>query len=233
MVVDGRHRGNSELVAALHQLACPVLLVGPDARVLFANQAADAMLAGRECLRIERAQLSTRRVADSCALHRLIAATVRGGSGGSLVISRQARPSLIVLVLPLRAQPDSVLRHVSPAAIVFIKNLNAPVKLDLACFAGHFGLTPAQMTLANEIATGDGVAAAAKRLRISYATARTQLLQIFGKTETRRQGQLIRLMMEWDLGMATTENDNARSSGSDAPCGERQSRRSAFVSARS
>ena len=199
----GGTEGNSELVAALHQLACPVLLVGPDARVLFANRAADAMLAGRESLRIERAQLSTRRVADSCTLHRLIAHTVHGGSGGSLVISRQARPSLIVLVLPLRPEPDSIVRQASSAAIVFIKDLNAPVKLALTCFAAHFGLTPAQITLANEIATGDGVAAAARRLGISYATARTQLLQIFGKTETRRQGQLIRLMMEWDVGMAS------------------------------
>lgn len=200
----GGTEGNSELVAALHQLTYPVLLVDPDARVLFANRAADAMLAGRETLHVERAQLSSRRVADNFALHRLIAATAQGGNGGSLVISRKARPSLIVLVLPLRTEPDSVLRLLTRAAIVFIKDLKAPVKLALACFAEHFGLTPAQVTLANEIATGDGVGAAAHRLGISYATARTQLLQIFGKTETRRQGQLIRLMMEWDLGMAIT-----------------------------
>jgi len=190
----------SALVAALHQLAYPVLLVDPDARVLFANRAADAALAGRDTLRVERAHLSSRRAADNCALHRLIAATVRGGSGGSLVISRQARASLIVLVLPLPPEADSILRQVTRAAIVFIKDLRAPVKLALTCFADHFGLTPAQITLANEIASGDGVGAAARRLGISYATARTQLLQIFGKTDTRRQGQLIRLMMEWDLG---------------------------------
>lgn len=199
----GGTEGNSELVAALHRLAYPVLLVDPDARVLFANRAADAMLAGRDGLRVERAQLSSRRVADNIALHRLIAATVQGG-GGSLVISRESRPSSIVLVLPVRAEPNSVWRQLPRAAIVFVKDLETPVKLALTCFAEHFGLTPAQVTLAHEIATGDGVGAAAQRLGISYATARTQLLQIFGKTETRRQGQLIRLMMEWDLGMAPT-----------------------------
>lgn len=192
----------SALVDALHRLAHPVLLVDSRARVLFANRAAEAVLADRGSLRMERAQLSSRRVADTAALHRLIAGTVEGGGGGSLVISREARAAMIVLVLPLRAHSDPLLRHV---AIVFLKDLQAPVKLALECFAEHFRLTPAQATLANEIARGDGVGAAARRLGISYATARTQLLQIFGKTDACRQGQLIRLMMEWDLGMAISE----------------------------
>jgi DNA-binding CsgD family transcriptional regulator len=201
--------GSLEPVEALHRLAYPVLLVGPDARVLFANRAADVMLAAHGGLRVKRTQLASRRVADTAALHRLIAATAQGGRGGSLVISREARPSLILLVLPLREENDSLVRQLTRVAIVFIKDLKAPVRLALTCFAEHFGLTPAQVTLANEIATGDGVGAAARRLGISYATARTQLLQIFGKTETRRQGQLIRLMMEWNLGMAHAGNGSA------------------------
>lgn len=204
---------NPELVDALHRLAYPVLLVDAGAQVLFANRAADDLLVERGSLRIERAQLSSRRLADTCALHRLIAATAQGGSGGSLVLSREARASMIVLVLPSGAQSDSLLRRFRRLAIIFIKDLEAPVQLALTCFAEHFRLTPAQASLAKEIARGDGVGAAAHRLGISYATARTQLLQIFGKTEARRQGQLIRLMMKWDLGMAMTEKGHARRAG--------------------
>jgi DNA-binding CsgD family transcriptional regulator len=194
-----------ELIGALHRLACSVLLVDPEARPLFAIRAAEALLAEGGSLRLERARLSARRVADTFALRRLIAATTHGGGGGSLVISRDARASLILLVLPLRDDADAVLRNFTRVALVFVKDLEAPLRLALSCFAEHFKLTPAQAMLANEIACGDGVGAAARRLGISYATARTQLLQIFGKTEARRQGQLIRMMMAWDVGVAVAQ----------------------------
>ncbi len=194
-----------ELIGALHQLACSMLLVDPEARLLFANRAAEALLAERGNLRLERARLSARRVAETVALRRLITATTHGGGGGSLVISRDARASLILLVLPLREDADALLRNITRVALVFVKDLEAPLRLALSCFAEHFKLTPAQAMLANEIACGDGVGAAARRLGISYATARTQLLQIFGKTEARRQGQLIRMMMAWDVGVAVTQ----------------------------
>jgi DNA-binding CsgD family transcriptional regulator len=59
-------------------------------------------------------------------------------------------------------------------------------------------LTPAQAALAREMIQADGVAAAAKRLGISYATARSHLAQIFQKTGTCRQAELIRLVLSWD-----------------------------------
>lgn len=200
----------SELIGTLHQVARPVLLVDPDARVLFANRAAESLLAGRRSLLLEHSHLSAIRSPDSSALHRLIAATALGGAGGSIVICREARASVIVLASPLSAGSDLPLRRAARIAAVFIKDLESPAPLALSCFARHFGLTSAQATLAREIAKGDGVGAAAQRLGISYATARTQLLQIFGKTESRRQGQLIRLMMEWNLEMAAQASTSGR-----------------------
>ena len=84
-----------------------------------------------------------------------------------------------------------------PSAVIFITDPERPAKPSLAAFAAYYGLTPAQAALAREMVKGDGVAAAAGRLKISYATARVHLLQIFQKTATCRQAELVRLMMEW------------------------------------
>lgn len=59
-----------------------------------------------------------------------------------------------------------------------------------------FGLTPAEAAFAVEIAKGDGKPAAAERRGISFATARTHLSNIFEKTGTHRQAELIRLLLD-------------------------------------
>lgn len=59
----------------------------------------------------------------------------------------------------------------------------------------RFGLTPAEARLALEMARGDGKQAAAERLGISYATARSHLSRIFDKTGVRRQAELVRLVL--------------------------------------
>lgn len=59
----------------------------------------------------------------------------------------------------------------------------------------QFGMTQAEANFALEIATGDGIQAAADRLSISMGTARTHLSRIFQKTETRRQAELVRILI--------------------------------------
>jgi DNA-binding CsgD family transcriptional regulator len=58
----------------------------------------------------------------------------------------------------------------------------------------RFGFTPAEAAFALEIIKGDGRQAAADRLGISVATARSHLSSIFNKTGSRRQAQLVLLL---------------------------------------
>jgi len=55
----------------------------------------------------------------------------------------------------------------------------------------HFGLTPAEARLALHLVTGETLRSAAAKLSISYQTARTHLKNIFKKTTTYRQTQLV------------------------------------------
>lgn len=182
---------------ALHRLAHGVIFADAQARVSFANRAAEAMLADIGGVHLERHRLAARRIRDTAALRRLIADTVENGEGGSLVISRETRPALIVLVVPMRSEFCSLVPK-PRSAIVFIKDLERSPPPSLTAFAQYFGLTPAERAVAHETSKGDGVRAAATRLGISYATARTHLLRIFEKTGKGRQAELVHLMLEWD-----------------------------------
>src|SRR5262249_46880819 len=59
----------------------------------------------------------------------------------------------------------------------------------------HFGLTPAEARLALHLVTGETLRSAALRLSITYETARTSLKNIFRKTGTCRQAELIILIL--------------------------------------
>jgi DNA-binding CsgD family transcriptional regulator len=59
----------------------------------------------------------------------------------------------------------------------------------------QFGLTPAESRFVIEILKGDGIGAAAERLGILPGTARTHLHRVLAKTGTRRQADLVRLIL--------------------------------------
>jgi DNA-binding CsgD family transcriptional regulator len=59
----------------------------------------------------------------------------------------------------------------------------------------HFGLTPAEAKLALHLVAGETLRSAGAKLSISYETARTQLKNIFNKTKTRRQAELVILIL--------------------------------------
>ena len=65
--------------------------------------------------------------------------------------------------------------------------MNEPIDL-LRC---HFGLTPAEARLALHLVAGETLRSAALKLRITYETARTHLKNIFSKTGTCRQAELV------------------------------------------
>ena len=67
---------------------------------------------------------------------------------------------------------------------------------DIDRFAARFGLTAAETRVLGEIIGGNGLRAAAARLNISEATARTHARRIFDKTGTKRQTELIRRFFE-------------------------------------
>src|SRR5215475_12947947 len=69
--------------------------------------------------------------------------------------------------------------------------MNEPIDL-LRC---HFGLTPAEARLALHLVAGETLRSAELKLSMTYETARTHLKNIFKKTGTCRQAELVILIV--------------------------------------
>lgn len=184
--------------AALDSIGQGVLVVDARARVLFANRACDGAFA--DGLRLNDGALCSGSPAETASLHLLIAASAQAAENrrDSVSISRgELKSALSLLIIPLRSEIDAIARH-NRAAIIFVTDPDKVVLPDDKQLQRKFGLTPAEIALVHELTGGSSLQAAADRLGIKIATARTHVHRIFTKTGTTRQAELMRLMLTWE-----------------------------------
>ena len=148
----------------------------------------------------------------TAALHQLIdSATMpergRELSGGGFM--SLARPSGLraypVLVTPVLGRVHDR-AMAGAAAVIFISD---PEYRDLSLttvLTTVYGLTPAEADLAQLLAQGHSLEDAAGIRGVTLNTARSQLKQVFAKTETNRQGELLQLILS---GVATIDEGGA------------------------
>jgi len=170
------------------------ILVDAEARVLFANGVAEDILREGVGLRVKEGCLGTGAAMQTAALRRMIAGGSAGADRDTLTVTGSDGRALSVLVLPVRAETTWLAQPA--AAIVFVKDGQASGLPTREHVQQLFDLTPAQAALACHILRGDGIQAAADRLGISRATARTHLLEVFQKTGTNRQAELVRVILQ-------------------------------------
>ncbi|MEW6248674.1 MAG: hypothetical protein AB1555_18470 [Nitrospirota bacterium] len=178
-------------------------------RIHWANQAGEGLCRRADGLTISKGVLTAAAPDETTRLARLIHDTVRiaigdgqaastgseHAAGGAMLVSRPSgRRSYVLLVGPLRAAGRR-LDEQRPAAAVFISDPEDTPELPEALVVREYGLTPAEWRLAESLLRGQSVKTAADQLRRSHNTARAQLKQIFQKTGTRRQAELIRLLL--------------------------------------
>ena len=185
--------GHASTAAALDKLEQGVLLTDGKACVVFANRAAEALFAAGG-LRLRERVVHAEAAADSAALHAMIASCGAADGGGYVSAARAEGRPLSLLVIPLRSEIAWLPRE-QPVAIVFITDPDRAVVPEAEQLQRQFGLTRAESRLALEIVKGDGLNAAAERLGILPGTARTHLHRALAKTATKRQADLVRLIL--------------------------------------
>ncbi|MGQ0444274.1 MAG: helix-turn-helix transcriptional regulator [Beijerinckiaceae bacterium] len=194
------------LGAAVGAAGFAVFLLTGDCRVLFANPKAEDLVRRQAGLRFDRGQLAGATPAFTHRLHALARAGAgpregRGEIGGTLELPRgDNRPPLVAHVIPLApVRTVAIFDLDRPAAAIFVVDPAAELSAQIQRFAARFGLTLAETRVFAEIIGGNGLLAAAARLKISYATARHHAKGILSKTGTNRQTELIRRFFETSL----------------------------------
>jgi DNA-binding CsgD family transcriptional regulator len=112
--------------------------------------------------------------------------------GGALTLERPSgKRALQVLITPFRPS-DSLRSH----ARVLVLATDPEVKVNFpdAILRALYDLTPAETEIANGLLTGFSLEDISLFRKVSVATIRSQMKTLMGKTDTRRQSDLVRLL---------------------------------------
>jgi DNA-binding CsgD family transcriptional regulator len=180
---------------AMNWLGYGVLVVNADARVAFLNSRAQELLHAQELV-VLGGQLRAGTLAQTTLLHELIGRYARhnGEKPHATDANYHWVGRLMLQFAPVSAPLAAQLNDARLVSIFVVDpdSVSDPTPQQLQL---QFGLTPAEAELACEIAKGEGLIACAKALQISRATASTHLQRIFEKTGTKRQAQLVRVIL--------------------------------------
>lgn len=187
---------------ALNHWSLGVLLLDAQGRVLLMNRRAEEIVCQKDGLLRTADGLCAPRTSESLALRALVKDAVStrlghgGHSGGAISLTRPSlKRALNVLVAPLFPQNGLPAQQGAVVALfVSDPETHEETKEDLLRY--FYGLTPAEATLAAKLVTGDDLKDAAETLSVSMNTARTHLKRVFQKTGTRRQAELVRLLLQ-------------------------------------
>lgn len=196
-------------LAALDRLSAGVLLLNAAGQVSFANRAALRIVEeddGLQLRQLVNRDMPGELVADDPKAHVALSAAIRQAVSPDLLHTEHF--SRAVLVPRFSGRQEYVLNFSSlpdhhefgqgedgPRAIVFITDSAEPIRLDGELLRKTYGLTPAEIRLAEsltECLTLDETAAA---LGLSRSTIKTQLQSIYLKTNINNRGKLMRLLM--------------------------------------
>ncbi len=190
------------LADALDRLPMGVVLLGPGARVSFANararlyaRARDGFTLGADCLQAATPAVTAR-------LRALLASVACAGSGpgqdagGWMALPRPSgRRPYALLAGPLGpSHPTDAPPRARAVAIAFVSDPERVPRGVAPALRSLFGLTPAEAVLAAALLAGETLQEHAAARGVGVATLRTHLKSLLGKTRTGRQAELLTVL---------------------------------------
>jgi DNA-binding CsgD family transcriptional regulator len=188
------------LVAGLNRLGVGIVLVTADCRILFASAVVEAIMRRGDGLARQNGHLRALTPEASDNLERRIRAAAStaprpGEEAGDIVtLPRERGLPMPILILPFRGGevgPDSA----DPAAVLFVSDPEMSLRINEPSIAHVYGLTPAEARLLNALLEGKRLSAYARETGITLNTAKSYLRQLFDKTGSARQADLLRLIL--------------------------------------
>ncbi|MFJ3045031.1 helix-turn-helix transcriptional regulator [Herbaspirillum chlorophenolicum] len=166
--------------------------------VSFNNVAAD-MLAGADGICVKAQRLRMADPGADCMLATAIGqATGAEGRRGQWFAARRERDGQPLVVSVIPAQPDrqtELANSGGPLALVILQDMSRQHLPRSAILRKMFGLTPAEARLAEALLDNETIESYAQKASVSRNTVRTHMASLFSKTGTRRQAELLRILM--------------------------------------
>jgi DNA-binding CsgD family transcriptional regulator len=188
--------GRMASITALEQSGTAVLVLAGDRRIVFLNAAAETLIATTPELSILGGRLHTIDSANDLRLGAAISRVLTATQGQlapppPIVLQRKDRGPLS---LTLSAMPGCIGVYQEPAVLVLLRDPESG-KLATPLLREAFGLTPAEAAVALHLCRGSTVAKIAGDLHVGLSTVRTHLKNVMLKTNTRRQAELVALLL--------------------------------------
>jgi DNA-binding CsgD family transcriptional regulator/PAS domain-containing protein len=204
MALDGFNGRRVGCEAVLNLLPYGVMLLDSKGRLQSANQEAERILGCGDGLGLRAGAIQVRHQGTHARLRAAIseicsAAPSGGTNGGTLLtVPREGakRPYQVLLApVPGRAHERAFGFSVRIAAVMIVSDPEVPSEPTAVTLGRVFGLTPALARLAAALVAGRTLAEYADAARISQGTARGYLKELFARTSTGRQSELVRLLL--------------------------------------
>lgn len=173
-----------------------MLLLDGHERVVYANRRARELCTAGDGIELVAGKVSLTRSDDDQHLRRMLS-DVRADpcAGGALRIARPSGKRAYVAVVARAARSHRAVPAPQPATCIVISDPDGHAPLPSERLRAAFGLTDAEARLAALLGAGEDLRSAASEIGITYGTARARLAGIFEKTQTRRQGELIKILL--------------------------------------
>jgi DNA-binding CsgD family transcriptional regulator len=180
-----------------------VLFTDNTSKIVLMNSLARKVLNTNDGLGIRNGQLIAAASKETLALRSLLLGVIRAGGGCSLA----AGVGVITISRPSLKRPYEVVatalgvnttRYANPpvqSLAVFIADPSIEPAPAQHIVSGLYGLTSAETRLAILLMRGRSLDETSVALNITKETARKQLRNVFSKTDTRCQSQLVRLLL--------------------------------------
>jgi DNA-binding CsgD family transcriptional regulator/PAS domain-containing protein len=199
-----RWQESDELARALLRLldhdSSPVILVTAGAEPIYRNPAADDLLGRRVGLCLDGTRLTAASPADQRMLREAIVTVaqgdVHGGAAPPRVVTLACAPPAPPVVAVVRAAGQVFMREAGTRrslALITIRGGHARHDPAICPFARQYELTAAQAKVSALVFDGQSLATIARSLKVSENTVRSHLKQIYQKTNTHGQMDLVHL----------------------------------------
>lgn len=187
------HALSDGLARAIDRFDFGVVLLDPDVSPWFANARAQRLLDAGDGIRRAGHAIAATDFDDAIRLQTAIRHdSASADSFHVLLLHRTRARPLIAVVASLGCQRDVWSK---PATALYLLDPDRDMGAMVTALCRAYGLTATESTLAVHLVGGATIENAASRMHIQTQTARAYLKQVFAKTGTHRQADLVRAIL--------------------------------------